>query len=88
MKSIERIIRQIIKEGYNEQTYYMFFQNLEQIKMQCEELLMMDKNSIDNILKNGHDWAADHVSTSKDDIEEVYNFITSKLKSDNSTNLQ
>jgi hypothetical protein len=88
MKSIERIIREIIKEGYNEQTYYMFFQNLEQIKMQCEELLMMDKNSIDNILKNGHDWAADHVSTSKDDIEEVYNFITSKLKSDNSTNLQ
>lgn len=88
MKSIENIIRQLIKEGYNEQTYYMFFQNLEQIKKQCEELLMMDKNMIDNILKNGHDWAADHVSTSKDDIEEVYNFITSKLKSDNSTSLQ
>lgn len=88
MKSIENIIRQLIKEGYNEQTYYMFFQNLEQIKKQCEELLMMDKNNIDNILKNGHDWAADHVSTSKDDIEEVYNFFISKLKSDNSTNLQ
>jgi hypothetical protein len=88
MKLIENIIKEILKEGYNEETYYMFFQNLEQIKKQCEELLMLDKSTIDSILKNGHDWAADHVSTSKDDIEEVYNFITSKMKSGNSTNLE
>jgi hypothetical protein len=80
MKSIENIIREVLKEGYNEQTYYMFFQNLEQIKNQCEELLMMDKNMVDQILKSGHDWAADHVSTSKDDIEEVYNFFKHKPK--------
>lgn len=88
MKLIENIIKEILKEGYNEETYYMFFQNLEQIKNQCDELLMIDKSRIDSILKNGHDWAADHVSTSKDDIEEVYNFITSKLKSGNSSNLE
>lgn len=81
-------INESIKEGYNEETYYMFFQNIEQIKNQCDELLMIDKSTIDSILKNGHDWAADHVSTSKDDIEEVYNFITSKLKSGNSSNLE
>jgi hypothetical protein len=80
MKSIENIIKEILKEGYNEQTYYMFFQNLEQIKNQCEELLMMDKNMLDKKLKNGHDWAADHVSTSKDDIEEVFNFFKHKPK--------
>jgi len=78
-----------LKKSMNEDLgNYMFFQNLEPIKKQCDELLMIDKSTIDTILKNGHDWAADHVSTSKDDIEEVYNFITSKLKSGNSSNLE
>ena len=30
---------------------------------------------VDMILSNGHDWASDHIATSKDDIEEVYNFL-------------
>lgn len=56
----------------------MFFQNLQQVKEQCEEMLSMDKTEVDNILKSGHDWAADHISTSKDDVEEVYNFLKSR----------
>lgn len=54
---------------------YMFFGNLEQIKRQIEELMQMDKSKVDAILNSGHNWAADHIATSKDDIEEVFNFL-------------
>ena len=32
----------------------------------------------DGILASGHDWAEDHIATSKDDVEEVYNFLMTK----------
>lgn len=53
---------------------YMFFSNLETIKRLSEMLLNMDKDKIDQVL-NEHDWASDHIATSKDDIEEVFNFF-------------
>jgi hypothetical protein len=34
----------------------------------------MDKSEID-VMLNEHDWASDHITSSKDDIEEVFNFI-------------
>jgi hypothetical protein len=37
--------------------------------------LEIDEKEIDEILKE-HSWAIDHISTSKDDVEEVYNFFT------------
>lgn len=58
---------------------YMFFSNLHSIKEKVDKLLSMDKIAIDIMLENGHDWANDHVATSKDDIEEVYNWINSKI---------
>jgi hypothetical protein len=57
----------------------MFFRNLEQMKSQIDELLQMDRSTIDQKLINGHDWANDHIATSKDDIEEVYNFFNNEL---------
>ena len=33
---------------------------------------------VDTVLKNGHGWATDHIATSKDDVEEVYNFLKSE----------
>jgi hypothetical protein len=57
---------------------YMFFQNLKTIKEAAEEMLAMDPNMVDMILSNGHDWANDHIATSKDDVEEVHNFLKSK----------
>ena len=68
-------LRQIIKEELNR---YMFFQNLESIKTMVDEILKMDKKMVDSILADGHDWANDHITTSKDDIEEVHNFLTAK----------
>lgn len=65
-----------MNENHHETEHYMFFANLETIKRLTEELLSMDKQELDQMLKE-HDWANDHISTSKDDIEEVFNFIAS-----------
>jgi hypothetical protein len=54
---------------------YMFFQNLMTIKDSIDQLLKMDHQEIDQILSHGHGWALDHISTSTDDIEEVYHFL-------------
>ena len=54
---------------------YMFFQNLKTIHHAIGELIAMDTMQIDSLLTDGHGWAVDHVSTSKDDVEEVYNFL-------------
>jgi|688.fasta_scaffold839918_2 hypothetical protein len=75
-------LHQLIKEELNR---YMFFQNLKSIKMMVDEMLELDENSIDSILADGHDWADDHIATSKDDIEEVHNFLM--VNNSSSTNL-
>lgn len=54
---------------------YMFFTNLKTIKRLVDDMLKMDEKQVDDMLTDGHNWATDHMSTSKDDIEEVYNFI-------------
>jgi len=55
----------------------MFFQNLKTIHHAVGELLEMDPHKVDQLLNNGHSWAVDHISTSADDVEEVYHFLTS-----------
>lgn len=60
--------------------HYMFFSNLKVMKNRIEEMLSMDAHQIDKMLEDGHDWAADHISTSKDDVEEVYNWISGMMK--------
>ena len=76
MKRI-KLTEQQFKNILNEENRknYMFFQNLNQIKGQVEELLSMDRPKLDNILSDGHDWASDHITTAKDDVEEVYHFF-------------
>lgn len=54
---------------------YMFFQNLNTMKTQIEEMLSWSEEEIDNVLGKGHEWAVDHICTSKDDISEVYEFL-------------
>lgn len=62
-----------VKE-HQEEGNYMFFSNLATIKRLVDRLLEMDQDEIDAMLTE-HDWASDHISSSKDDIEEVFNFI-------------
>jgi superfamily II helicase len=58
---------------------YMFFSNLKTIKERVDKLLSLDQKTLDNLLEKGHDWASDHIATSKDDVEEVYNWIMSEM---------
>jgi hypothetical protein len=53
----------------------MFFQNLKTIRTHVDMLLSKSPEELDKILKQ-HDWASEHMSTAKDDIEEVCNFFT------------
>ena len=47
---------------------YMVIQNLKTIVSNANDIL-------DNLEEDLEDWAKDHISTSKDDIEEVANFL-------------
>jgi DNA-directed RNA polymerase subunit RPC12/RpoP len=70
---------EIDHEGHHEAENYMFFGNLETIHRLVGLMLEMDPSHVDQILKNGHNWAADHIATSKDDIEEVANFLINEM---------
>ena len=61
---------------------YMFFGNLKTIKKYVDALLQLDPNRVQEILSDGHDWAADHVATSKDDIQEVGDFLMNEMQHD------
>jgi ribosomal protein S20 len=62
-----------IKEQ-KEQKNYMFISNMKTIKRLVDSMLKMDEMELDSIL-DSHDWASDHISTAKDDVEEVYGFL-------------
>lgn len=73
-------LKQLIREEVelvlkNKPSNYMFFENLKTIKSAVDAMLQMNPAMVDQILSNGHDWANDHITTSKDDVEEVYNFL-------------
>jgi hypothetical protein len=67
---------------------YMFFQNLKTIQHAVTELLQMDPAHVDELLSNGHAWAVDHITTSADDVEEVYHFITTSMGHEDNYNSQ
>ena len=54
---------------------YMFWQNLKSINDDAAEILGMDMHEVDALLSDGHNWAVEHVVSSKDDVEEVYHFL-------------
>ena len=58
---------------------YMLFGNLQIIKRALDSILEMDPHKVEEIVKNGHGWAVDHIATSKDDIEEVAGFLLNKV---------
>jgi hypothetical protein len=83
VKDKNRIVRENEEENgeaYPEQSRYMFFGNLEQIKRQAESILKLDEDKINEILENGHDWAQDHIATAKESIDQVYDFLINENK--------
>jgi hypothetical protein len=85
MENIDKIIIKHLKSVLNEnEAYggnYMFFSNLQQIKRQCELLLQLDESKVNKILNNGHDWADDHISSAKENIDQVFDFMMNEFKS-------
>jgi hypothetical protein len=71
------------EEGRGESNNYMFWLNLKGIHDDVIEMLHMDHSEVDNLLADGHQWAFEHVVTSKDDIEEVYHFLEGNMETGN-----
>jgi hypothetical protein len=82
-KDIQTLIKKVLSEQENER--YMFFSNLEQMKRQCEMLLDMDKNTIEEILSNGHDWAQDHIAEAKNNMDQVFDFLMNETKGEDNS---
>lgn len=76
---VQRPSGEVDHEGHHEAENYMFFGNLETIKRCVDSLLEMDPAKVDEVLRNGHNWAVDHIVSSKDDVEEVYNFLVNEM---------
>ena len=79
---LTRIIRKAINEGDSGNGRYMFFSNLEQMRRQCDLLLDLDPNMIEDILENGHDWAQDHIAEAKNNMDQVFDFLMNETKKD------
>jgi hypothetical protein len=78
---LNRIVKKVINEGGDETLHsnYMFFSNLKQMKRQIEMIMEMDPNMIDNIIQNGHDWADDHISEAKTNMDQVFDFLKNEM---------
>jgi hypothetical protein len=83
MYNLNKIIKRVIKETHEEKSNrYMFFSNLEQMRRQCDLLLDLDRDMVESILDNGHDWAQDHISEAKNNMDQVFDFIMNESKHD------
>jgi hypothetical protein len=81
MKNLSRIINSVLREeDERRSSRYMFFSNLEQMRRQCDLLLDMDHDMIEEILENGHDWAQDHISEAKNNMDQVFDFLMNESK--------
>ena len=77
---LNRIVKRVLSEQRNDR--YMFFSNLEQIRRQCGLLLDLDKEMVESILDNGHDWAQDHIAEAKNNLDQVFDFLMNESKKD------
>ena len=78
---LNRLAKKIVKEAdYGNIQNYMFFSNLEQIKRQAELLLELDPMQIEQIIQNGHDWADDHITVAKENLDQVFDFMMNETQ--------
>jgi hypothetical protein len=68
---LTRIVKRLIREN-EEDSLYMIKSSLINIKNRCEDMLgMIEVGDLTDM----DEWAKDHITTSRDDIEEVHNWI-------------
>ena len=72
----EAQLKKIIENQTNNDGTYMVLSNLLQMKNDIETILHYKHHEqFVNLVTGEHAWAGDHISTSKDDVQEVANFI-------------
>lgn len=76
-KDLNNIVKKVLQE---QKENYMFFSNLMQIRRQCDMLLEMNQDEIDQIIQDGHDWADDHVSEAKTNLDQVFDFFMNEMR--------
>jgi hypothetical protein len=76
---LKNIVLKALKEAEHEHNRYMFFSNLEQMKRQAELLLELDYDQIHSILDDGHDWADDHITVAKENLDQVFDFMMNEI---------
>jgi hypothetical protein len=84
MNNLNKIIKKVLKEEHAESSRYMFFSNLQQMRRQCDLLLDLDENMVEQILENGHDWAQDHIAEAKNNMDQVFDFLMNQTQDENS----
>ena len=77
---LQNLIKKVLEEQTSDR--YMFFSNLEQMRRQCDLLLDLERDMVDSILDNGHDWAQDHIAEAKNNLDQVFDFLMNETKKD------
>jgi len=80
---LKKILSEQIEEVKKDGTY-MVLSNLVNMKNDIEKILNFKHHpGFDKLITGEHAWAADHIATSKDDIEEVANFMEGYFEQQN-----
>lgn len=73
---LNNLVKKIVNESdYGKIKNYMFFSNLEQMIRQAQQLLELDPMDVEELLCNGHDWADDHITVAKENLDQVFDFM-------------
>ena len=85
MRITESQLNNLVKKIVNEKDYgrvqnYMFFSNLEQMIRQAQLLLELDPMQVEKIIQNGHDWADDHITVAKENLDQVFDFMMNETQ--------
>jgi hypothetical protein len=83
-KHLNKVVNEKSENHITDEGTYMVLSNLIQMKNDIEKILSF-KNQSDfpKLVTGEHAWAGDHITTSKDDIEEVANFMDSYFEQKN-----
>jgi len=75
-KHLNKVVKEQQESHISEDGTYMVLSNLVQIINDIEKILSYKhQTDFPKLVTGEHAWAGDHITTSKDDIEEVANFI-------------
>ena len=85
MRITESQLNKLVKKIVNEKDYgkiqnYIFFSKLEQMIRQAQLLLELDPMEVEKILQGGHDWADDHITVAKENLDQVFDFMMNEIQ--------